>query len=101
MVWWVWFVGCGVVFDTPVVACVFNGFGSVCGGWGCVVGRVRVSYSLAAAQRVVPFLGGCEVGEWWWFENSRACLYYFFIVNDCQFIPRLIACRGGRVPGRV
>ncbi|KAB6782612.1 hypothetical protein GBL21_03740 [Bifidobacterium longum] len=45
--------------------------------------------------------GSCEVGEWWWFENSRACLYYFFIVNDCQFIPRLIACRGGRVPGRV
>ncbi|WP_318792604.1 hypothetical protein, partial [Bifidobacterium longum] len=40
---------------------------------------------------------GREVGEWWWFENSRACLYYFFIVNDCQFIPRLIACRGGRV----
>ena len=57
MVWWVWFVGCGVVFDTPVVACVFNGFGGVCGGWGCVVGRVRVSYSLAAAQRVVPFGG--------------------------------------------
>jgi hypothetical protein len=27
-----------------------------------------------------------EVGEWWWFENSRAYLYYFFIVNDCQFI---------------
>ena len=45
--------------------------------------------------------GSCEVGEWWWFENSRACLYYFFIVNDCQFIPRLIACRGGWVPGRV
>ena len=61
---------------------------------------MRVSYFLAAARRVVPFGGGCEVGEWW-FENSRACLYYFFIVNDCQFIPRLIACRGGRVPGRV
>ena len=28
----------------------------------------------------------CEVGEWWWFENSRAYLYYFFIVNDCQFV---------------
>ena len=23
---------------------------------------------------------------WWWFENSRAYLYYFFIVNDCQSI---------------
>ncbi|MSR97068.1 hypothetical protein FYJ31_11860 [Bifidobacterium sp. WCA-178-WT-4B] len=67
----------------------------------CVNPNMRVSYFLAAAQRVVPFGGGCEVGEWWWFENSRACLYYFFIVNDCQFIPRLIACRGGRVPGRV
>ena len=30
--------------------------------------------------------GSCEVGEWWWFENSRAYLYYFFIVNDCQFV---------------
>ena len=37
---------------------------------------------------------------WWWFENSRAYLYYFFIVNDCQFIPRLIACRGGWVKDR-
>ncbi|KAB1944396.1 hypothetical protein F8277_05775, partial [Bifidobacterium longum subsp. infantis] len=64
----------------------------------CANPNMRVSYFLAAAQRVVPFGGGCEVGEWWWFENSRACLYYFFIVNDCQFIPRLIACRGGRVP---
>ena len=32
-----------------------------------------------------------EVGEWWWFENSRAYLYYFFIVNDCQFIVRSFA----------
>ena len=28
------------------------------------------------------------MGEWWWFENSRAYLYYFFIVNDCQSIVR-------------
>ena len=57
---------------------------SVCaGGW------FRVSYSFAAAQRVVLLLEGYEVGEWWWFENSRVCLYYFFIVNDCQFIPSL------------
>ncbi|KAB7430242.1 hypothetical protein GBA99_07205, partial [Bifidobacterium longum] len=54
----------------------------------CVSPRMRVSYSLAAARRVVLLPEGCEVGEWWWFENSRACLYYFFIVNDCQFIPR-------------
>ena len=27
----------------------------------------------------------------WWFENSRAYLYYFFIVNDCQFIVRSFA----------
>ncbi len=25
-------------------------------------------------------------GPRWWFENSRAYLYYFFIVNDCQFV---------------
>ncbi|RDX15949.1 hypothetical protein CE161_09915 [Bifidobacterium longum] len=31
---------------------------------------------------------------WWWFENSRACLYYFFIVNDCQFIVSLVFCGG-------
>ena len=37
---------------------------------------------------MVPRLGCFEVGEWWWFENSRAYLYYFFIVNDCQFIVR-------------
>ncbi|KAB5603486.1 hypothetical protein EHS19_10400 [Bifidobacterium jacchi] len=24
-----------------------------------------------------------------WFENSRVCLYYFFIVNDCQSVSRL------------
>ena len=29
-----------------------------------------------------------ELGEWWWFENSRAYLYYFFIVNDCQSVLR-------------
>ena len=52
---------------------------------------MRVSYSLAAARRVVLLPEGCEVGEWWWFENSRACLYYFFIVNDCQFIVRSFA----------
>ena len=36
----------------------------------------------------------CEVGEWWWFENSRAYLYYFFIVNDCQFIVRSLRVAG-------
>ena len=39
----------------------------------------------------VRFTPDCEVGEWWWFENSRAYLYYFFIVNDCQFIVRSFA----------
>ena len=37
---------------------------------------------------MVPRLGCLEAGERWWFENSRAYLYYFFIVNDCQFIVR-------------
>ena len=40
---------------------------------------------------MVPRLGFLEAGEWWWFENSRAYLYYFFIVNDCQFIVRSFA----------
>ena len=40
---------------------------------------------------MVPRLGCPEAGEWWWFENSRAYLYYFFIVNDCQFIVRSFA----------
>ena len=53
---------------------------------GCAIAGSRVSLSLAAAQRVVRFTPDCEVGEWWWFENSRAYLYYFFIVNDCQFV---------------
>ena len=55
-------------------------------GPGCADRDRAVSLSLAAAQRVVRFTPDCEVGEWWWFENSRAYLYYFFIVNDCQFI---------------
>ncbi len=55
--------------------------------------RTRVFSSIRwretdAARRVVPRLGCLEAGEWWWFENSRAYLYYFFIVNDCQFIVR-------------
>ena len=29
---------------------------------------------------------------WWWFENSRACLYYL-LVNYCQFIACLADCR--------
>lgn len=29
---------------------------------------------------------------WWWFENSRACLYYL-LVNYCQFIACLACCR--------
>ena len=53
---------------------------------GCAIAGSRVSLSLAAQH------GGLAPGDWggllvrWWFENSRACLYYFFIVNDCQFV---------------
>ena len=60
-------------------------------GPGCADRDRAVSLSLAAAQRVVRMVPDCEVGEWWWFENSRAYLYYFFIVNDCQFIVRSFA----------
>ena len=53
---------------------------------GCAIAGSRVSLSLAAQH------GGLAPGDWggllvrWWFENSRAYLYYFFIVNDCQFV---------------
>ena len=66
-------------------------------GPGCADRDRAVSLSLAAAQRVVRFTPDCEVGEWWWFENSRAYLYYFFIVNDCQSIVRF--SRVGEWPG--
>ena len=58
---------------------------------GCAIAGSRVSLSLAAQH------GGLAPGDWggllvrWWFENSRAYLYYFFIVNDCQFIVRSFA----------
>ena len=79
------------VFDTPSLSSVCKGSCLVsscliCVEWDCAVGL-----SLAAARRVVPRLGFPEAGEWWWFENSRAYLYYFFIVNDCQFIVRSFA----------
>ena len=76
------------VFDTPVDALFSNGSRGVREGSGCVDRRVRVSLLLAARH------GGLAPGDWggllvrWWFENSRAYLYYFFIVNDCQSVLR-------------
>ena len=64
---------------------------------GCAIAGSRVSLSLAAQH------GGLAPGDWggllvrWWFENSRAYLYYFFIVNDCQSIVRF--SRVGEWPG--
>ena len=85
-------------FDTPRDTLFFNGLHGVCGRSICVDRQGRVSLHLAAQRggsapdrRVVPRLGCLEAGEWWWFENSRAYLYYFFIVNDCQFIVRSFA----------
>ena len=83
---WRWNGLRSAVFDTPMNALRRKGFYGVCGMPICASGRVCVSLSLAAAQRVVRMVPDCEVGEWWWFENSRAYLYYFFIVNDCQFV---------------
>ena len=85
------------VFDTPVDALFSNGLRGPREGTGCVESVCAVSLSFAAAQRVVPRSGFREVGEWWWFENSRAYLYYFFIVNDCQSIVRF--SRVGEWPG--
>jgi hypothetical protein len=77
--------------DTPRDAFVCNGFRVSLEGSICVIAGVRVNWFFAAARRVVPRLGFLEAGERWWFENSRAYLYYFFIVNDCQFIVRSFA----------
>ena len=76
------------VCDTPVDALFSNGSRGVREGPGCVDRQVRVSLLLAARH------GGLAPGDWggllvrWWFENSRAYLYYFFIVNDCQSVLR-------------
>ena len=35
------------------------------------------------------FTGVAELAEWWWFENSRVCLYYFFWLILCQSGSRL------------
>ena len=86
---WLWcgvwgYAGCGGVgwgagwVFRHAGGCVF-----FCGFWGllfvliCVLVLFRVSYFLAAAERVVLLCGDCEL-VWWWFENSRVCLYYFF-----------------------
>ena len=82
------------VFDTPVDALFSNGSRVVHEGPGCVDRRCAVGLSLAARH------GGLASGDWggllvrWWFENSRAYLYYFFIVNDCQSVlrPARLAC---------
>ena len=104
--WFVWSLSSGSgpvlrpfggVCDTPVDVLSCNGFGGVSGVPGCVEPVCAVSLSFAAAQRVVPCPGFRKVGEWWWFENSRAYLYYFFIVNDCQSIVRF--SRVGEWPG--
>ena len=82
------------VCDTPVDALSSNGSRGVREGSGCVDRQVRVSLLLAAQH------GGLAPGDWggllvrWWFENSRAYLYYFFIVNDCQFIVRSLRVAG-------
>ena len=85
------------VFDTPVDALSCKGSRGVREGSGCMDRQVRVSLLLAAQH------GGLASGDWggllvrWWFENSRAYLYYFFIVNDCQSIVRF--SRVGEWPG--
>ena len=101
-------VGCVWCFRHAGVCLCFVGFvGWWLGGWfAWVVLVVYVVLLLPLAGRL-PLGGLVLSGVWWWFENSRACLYYFFIVNDCQSGPRfragcLIVLRGsprGRLMG--
>ena len=64
---------------------VFQGF------WGCWVGSgLRwwlgwcKLFPCCRSARVAP-LGWFGLAERWWFENSRACLYYFLeSFFDCQ-----------------
>ncbi|WP_206430762.1 hypothetical protein, partial [Bifidobacterium goeldii] len=77
--------------DTPREPFVFNGSRSCCARLICVVLCVRVCLSLAAQHGGVLLLWGFALLVWWWFENSRVCLYYF-LSNDCQFDCRLDAC---------
>ncbi len=53
---------------------------SVWGGvaWG---GRVVYVYPLLPLGGRSGVLPGCVRGVRWWFENSRAYLYYFFMVK--------------------
>mgnify|MGYP000358662441 CR=1 FL=1 len=102
---WLWFSG-SILMVSALSGRYFPGFRHADGtldfqrftrrscGPGCADRDRAVSLSLAAAQRVVRMVPDCEVGEWWWFENSRAYLYYFFIVNDCQFIVRSLRVAG-------
>ena len=100
--WVCWFgVGCWLVFacfrHAGVLAC-FQCFWLVVLGRVCIWLGFSVSLSLAA-QRGWFSSFGWLMGRlvWWWFENSRACLYYL-LVNYCQFIVSLTDCR---VPERV
>ena len=52
----------------------------------CQVSTRRWNVGFPTVHALFMRPGLREVGERWWFENSRAYLYYFFIVNDCQFV---------------
>jgi len=64
--------------DTPVEPFVRNGFGVVGVVSGCVVAGRRVCLSLAAQHGGLAPGGRGGLLVRWWFENSRAYLYYFF-----------------------
>ena len=67
-----------VFSDTPVEPFVRNGFVVVGVVSGCVVAGRRVCLSLAAQHGGLAPGGRGGLLVRWWFENSRAYLYYFF-----------------------
>ena len=81
---WVWFGPVSGCFRHAGVCVCFQWFWGCSCGSGLRVCRCWCKFSLAARHGVLPLGAGASGPVRWWFENSRACLYYFMQVNDCQ-----------------
>ena len=66
------------IFDTPMERCCFNVFLGVLGHVDLRWSANSCKLSTRCRLAMDFFTGVAELAEWWWFENSRVCLYYFF-----------------------